>query len=103
MPGPSPDARPAVHASARRPRLAAGHTRPLSPRPARRRRLPSGGSLSTVRPRSDVHGGLLRQGANDMGLFSNWFKGKKDAIATPSSTLHYMRPPERSIRYDPEL
>ena len=39
-----------------------------------------------------------------MGLFSNWFKGKKDDTATPAtSTINYARPPERSIRYDPGL
>ncbi|GAB3382986.1 hemerythrin domain-containing protein [Lysobacter fragariae] len=40
-----------------------------------------------------------------MGLFSNWFKGKPKENDTrpPSTTLDYLRPPERSIRYDPEL
>ena len=38
-----------------------------------------------------------------MGLFSNWFKGRKDAVTPATSTLHYGRPPERSIRYDPDL
>ena len=40
-----------------------------------------------------------------MGLFSNWFKGKPQPQDTrvPSSTLDYLKPPERSIRYDPGL
>jgi hypothetical protein len=39
-----------------------------------------------------------------MGLFSNWFKGRKDTTATPATTvLQYARPPERSITYDPGL
>ena len=39
-----------------------------------------------------------------MGLFSNWFKGRKDTSITPASaSLQYSRPPERSINYDPGL
>ena len=39
-----------------------------------------------------------------MGLFSNWFKGRKDTSITPAtSVLQYSRPPERSIVYDPGL
>ena len=40
-----------------------------------------------------------------MGLFSTWFKGKPQRQDTrpASSTLDYLKPPERSIRYDPSL
>ena len=39
-----------------------------------------------------------------MGLFSNWFKGRKDSgITAATTTLQYARPPERSIVYDPGL
>ena len=39
-----------------------------------------------------------------MGLFSNWFNGRKNTSITPATTtLHYSRPPERSIAYDPGL
>ena len=95
---------PGSAASVRRPGLAVRHTR-LNPRPeGARRRLPSGGTLSTVPPRSDVHGGLLRQGVIDMGLFSNWFKGRKyDTAASSAEPITYARLPERNIRYDPRL
>ncbi|MFC5569530.1 hemerythrin domain-containing protein [Lysobacter yangpyeongensis] len=40
-----------------------------------------------------------------MGLFGNWFKGKPQPQDTrpAASTLEYVKPPERSIRYDPGL
>jgi len=40
-----------------------------------------------------------------MGLFGNWFKGKPQQEDTRSAvkTLEYLKPPERTIRYDPGL
>lgn len=40
-----------------------------------------------------------------MGLFGNWFKGKpqQDVTRTAAKTLDYLKPPERTIRYDPGL
>lgn len=40
-----------------------------------------------------------------MGLFGNWFKGKPQPQDTrpAASTLDYLKPPERTIRYDPGL
>lgn len=40
-----------------------------------------------------------------MGLFGNWFKGKPQAQDTHpgANTLDHLRPPERTIRYDPGL
>ncbi|QSX78264.1 hemerythrin domain-containing protein [Agrilutibacter solisilvae] len=39
-----------------------------------------------------------------MGLFSNWFKGRKyDTAASSAEPITYARLPERNIRYDPGL